>query len=403
MDARGLMDIRIKLLQAFLEIHHYDGILIRRIDNFAMATGGKRNYVSTFSDIGAYGLFVMRDGSVYFLGNNIEEKRALHEEIIDINSGDFTFWWYEDNATNLILNKCKGNIVSDDGSLGKNVHNELAILRSLLTEREMEKYRILGKLASEAMTDTLRQVKKGMSESEIAAILISEGAKRHCLMSVALVAVDQRIASYRHPIPRMPSLLNNSTKQCQLEKYAMVVGGFMREGLVVSMTRFVQVDDLSKDILDQYERICGVDALLQRETIPGRSLGDVFQVCKQAYKDMGFKEDEWKNHHQGGTTGYAGRTSKATPDSDFPILPDFWSKQLNKRFGIDVELGQAFAWNPSAPGVKSEDTFIMSASGLKEIVTATPSLPELDMSRVISGHTEIVKSSMHKNLSSLSS
>lgn len=394
MEERDLLDIRIKLLRLFLEQHHYDGILIRRIDNFYMATGGKRNYVSTFTDIGAYGLLVKRDGTVFFVGNNIEQKRALGEEIINYFNGDLTFWWYNDNTEKLIMDECNGAVVSDDGSVGKNVHNDLAILRSLLTDREMEKYRTLGKLASEAMTATLHQIEKGMTESEIAMILICEGVKRQCLMSVALVAVDHRIALYRHPIPRVSSLLHPSPEEGRLEKFAMVVGGFMREGLVVSMTRFIQVEELSKEIMDRYERICGVDAILQRETIPGRTLGDVFHACQKAYSDLGFGEDEWKNHHQGGATGYAGRTCKATPGSDFPILPDMWSGLFKKHFDMDVDLGQAFAWNPSAPGVKSEDTFILSASGLKEIVTATPSLPGVDLHNVIGERTDIVKSAM---------
>ncbi|MCC6156307.1 MAG: aminopeptidase P family protein, partial [Candidatus Hydrogenedentes bacterium] len=40
-----LFRTRVALVQAFLAANKYDGILISRIDNFAMATGGMRNWV----------------------------------------------------------------------------------------------------------------------------------------------------------------------------------------------------------------------------------------------------------------------------------------------------------------------------------------------------------------------
>ena len=60
--------------------------------------------------------------------------------------------------------------------------------------------------------------------------------------------------------------------------------------------------------------------------------------------------------------------------------------------GIDVEFGHAFAWNPSAVGVKSEDTFLLLPDGGKEIVTRTPGLPEVDLALVLGRPTDVVKS-----------
>ena len=57
-----LFRVRIGLIQAFLLDHQYDGILLSRTDNFAMATAGKRNYVSLCSDMGASSLFVTSAG-----------------------------------------------------------------------------------------------------------------------------------------------------------------------------------------------------------------------------------------------------------------------------------------------------------------------------------------------------
>lgn len=40
--------------------------------------------------------------------------------------------------------------------------------------------------------------------------------------------------------------------------------------------------------------------------------------------------------------------------------------------------GQAFSWNPTIAGVKSEDTFLV-LGGTQEIVTRTPSWPQKEV------------------------
>ena len=168
----------------------------------------------------------------------------------------------------------------------------------------------------------------------------------------------------------------------------------MREGLVASMTRFKKVADVPEKTLDAYRRICGVDALMQEASEPGKTLGDVFAACQQAYRDLGFPPDEWHNHHQGGTTGYAGRTCKATPGETFPIQAAGWAPRVKEIAGVETSFGHAFAWNPSAVGVKSEDTFILLHDGTREIVTATPQLPAVDLASVLGRATDVVKSGM---------
>lgn len=392
LNEKELFQVRVALVRAFLRDKGYDGILLSRADNFAMATGGKRNYIWTYSDAGANSLFITREGEAYFVGNNIEEPRLMAEELGALGCTIKPFLWFDDSAAAVARKAFSGNLVSDDGSLGSNVHAELAVLRALLTETELEKYRRLGRLAAEAMTATLRQIHAGMTEADIAALLIAEGVKRRCQVPVALVAADERIARFRHPLPTLGPLLSGSLKEHFVNGYVMVVGCFLREGLVVSITRFKQTGPLPQGIPDTLIRICGVDALIQEATMPGKTLGDVFVQCMQAYKMLGFPENEWHNHHQGGPTGYAGRTCRATPGETFPVLDAYWPQRLRDVLGRDIEFGSAFAWNPSARGVKSEDTFILRPDGIKEIVTHTPDLPPVDLASVLGRETRVVKS-----------
>jgi len=394
MTERELFRVRIALVQAFLHENGYDGILLSRVDNFAMATGGKRNYVNFASDMGANSLFVTRDGDAYFAGNTIEEPRVMGEELQALGCESKNFLWFEDDAASVVKNAFSGTLVSDDGSLGANVNEVLAYLRALLAPGELAKYRKLGALAAESMLATLAVVEAGMSEADIAATLIAEGAKRRCMVPVALIAADERIAQFRHPLPTTGPLTQGSLKEKTVHGYVMVVGCFFREGLVTSITRFKQVGDVPANIHDAYRRVCGVDAVMQEASEPGKTLGEVFDTCRAAYRDLGFPENEWHNHHQGGTTGYSARTAKGAPGEPFPIVDEAWSRRVKEIAGLEVSFGHAFAWNPSGVGVKSEDTFILTADGKKEIVTATPSLPAVDLDSVLGRHTAVVKSAM---------
>jgi len=242
------------------------------------------------------------------------------------------------------------------------------------------------------MTATLDTIEAGVTENEIAATLVAEGMMRSCQVPVALVAADERIAKYRHPLPTQAPLMGAGLQARAVRGYVEVVGCFLREGLVVSLTRFKRVGDLPAGIEDAYRRICTVDAAMQIETVPGLTLGDVFAECQQAYADYGFPPDEWHNHHQGGSTGYAGRTCFGSPGETFPVLDSFWPAKLREHFGMDAAFGSAFAWNPSAAGVKSEDTFLVLPNGTKEIVSLTPALPTIDLAPVLGMAPSVIKS-----------
>ncbi|GMW03973.1 MAG: hypothetical protein AMXMBFR84_51070 [Candidatus Hydrogenedentota bacterium] len=396
MSSAELFRIRVTLVQAWLRDRGYDGVLLTRHDNFSMATGGKRNYIYTMSELGSNSLFITKEGKAFFVGNTIEKPRIMDEELAGFDADVCDFLWFNESAGGAVSKKFTGSLVSDDGSLGKNVHEDLACIRALLTEVELEKYRRLGRLAAEAMAATLDAIKPGTAEIDIAATLVAEGRKRRCLVPVALVAADDRIAKYRHPLPTEAPLLGTGLEEKAVRGYVMVVGCFHKEGLVVSMTRFKQVGELPHGLSDTYARICAVDAVMQEATQPGQTLGDVFAACQWAYQEFGFPQNEWHNHHQGGATGYAGRTKKGTPGEPFPVGDTVWASRVSAITGSRIAFGSAFAWNPSAVGVKSEDTFILTPEGTREIVTLTPSLPRVDLASVLGRETDVVKSGISR-------
>jgi antitoxin VapB len=123
------------------------------------------------------------------------------------------------------------------------------------------------------------------------------------------------------------------------------------------MVCFGRPDD---DLLRRHDSVIRVDACEIAASRPGRSLGEVMRKGADRYAAEGFP-DEWKLHHQGGLTGYAGREIFATSSSTYI-----------------VEAGNALAWNPSITRVKSEDTVLITDDGF-EVLTRTDQWPEHDV------------------------
>ncbi|HSD85529.1 MAG TPA: M24 family metallopeptidase, partial [Anaerolineae bacterium] len=227
--------------------------------------------------------------------------------------------------------------------------NEMARLRANLLPEEGERYRALSQACAEAMNAAIRVVRPGQSEFEIAALLDRETFARGVQPIVNLIATDERIFNFRHPLPTGK----------KMAKYAMLVLCGRKYGLITSVTRLVHFGRLPDDLRRKLEAVAHIDATFIAATRPGRTLSEVFQRATEAYALTGFA-DEWQRHHQGGPAGYEPREWVATPTS-----PE------------TVEVGQVYAWNPSITGTKSEDTILVGSNG-NEVLTLIPDWPMLD-------------------------
>lgn len=156
---------------------------------------------------------------------------------------------------------------------------------------------------------------------------------------VCLVAADDRIARRRHPLPTSR----------RIHEQVMIALCIERDGLVCSITRLVSFTLVSDDLRRRHEAVCGVEAAAVVGTRVGRSLRQVFAEIVESYARAGFR-DEWRLHHQGGSTGYQPRDVIATPEN--PTV---------------VQANQAFAWNPSIAGTKGEDTMLATPEGFRWI------------------------------------
>jgi len=332
-----LEEVNAKLARtrAFIAEAGLGAMVINTRANFAWLTAGGSSHVVLSSEMGVGALIVTPDGQ-HLLTDNIEAPRLEDEEVGELPFEiDFMQWDEKDNEE--MLATIATPPFGSDAPLpwAQDVSGGFNRLRWQLMEPEIERYEVIARAASEAIAQTGREIEPGMSEHEIAGMLMHRGFAAGAQPFVALVATDERMRRYRHPIPT----------DKRLERHAMLVIGVTKWGLGVFATRMVHFGEPPAELQDKHAACCYVDACLNLETVPGASIADVFAKAVAAYEETGYA-DEWRLHHQGGATGYAGREYKGAFDCEEIVLAN-----------------QPFAWNPSIVGTKSEDTMVTTEDG----------------------------------------
>lgn len=334
--------------EALLRSRHLDALVLKRVSSVAWATCGAPTYVNTASDTGVATL-VIKPGERHLITTRIEAPRLEKEEGL-VKQG-WTFhvgdWFEADKAlAQLTVGGRTGADVQLPGMA--DLADSVSAMRSQLLPEEEARFRDLGKLCAAAMNAAVQRVKPGQSEQEIAAGLAYETQSRGAQAIVNLIATDERIYNYRHPLPT----------DKKLDKYAMVVLCGRKYGLVCSVTRLVHFGPLPAELQRKMEAVAQIDATYINATRPGATLGEIFAKAQAQYAATGFA-DEWQLHHQGGPAAYEAREVIATPGMT-----------------ATVAAGQVYAWNPSITGAKSEDTFLVSKQG-NEVLTVVDGWPTL--------------------------
>ena len=338
---------KLERIQSLLTSKKLNALLLRKVSSVAWATGGASSYINTAVSEGAGSLLITPKGR-YLITTNIEAPRFDKEEGLLAQGWELSQspWYAEDTTAGLTVGFKLGVDGAYPGAI--DLSNEIARLRANLLPVEQDRFRELGKRCAAAMQAAIRAVRPGQTEFEIAARLGMETQQRGVQPIVNLIATDERIFNFRHPLPT----------DKKMEKYAMLVLCGRRQGLVCSITRLVYFGHLPSAIQRKADAVARIDAVFAAATRPGQLLGQVFARAVAAYAETGFA-DEWQLHHQGGPAGYEPREYLGVPGSTDVVT-----------------LGQAYAWNPSITGVKSEDTILVGEKSA-EVITAMPDWPAI--------------------------
>ena len=325
-------------LRALMSQRGLEAVWIRKQPNFSWCTGGGLNMVGIATEMGVTSLVLTRTGR-HLIASNIEAGRMLKEEGL----GDLGFQlveqpWHEENDPGLVK-KVAGSLarVGTDAPVGdcQNVEGDLRKLRFSLTENEIERYRFLGERLSRTVEKVALGVRPGDAECEIAGRIAPELWKDRIDPTGFQVAADERAYTFRHPIP--------TTRL--VKRYVMICVNARYKGLITTITRLVHLGKPDPALLAQYAANLEIENRMIAATRFGVAASVPFGVGLAAYKELGY-EKEWTLHHQGGAMGYYARDIKVTSATTEPVAEN-----------------QAYCWNPSISGTKTEDGFVVTPQG----------------------------------------
>jgi len=316
-------------LRELMDEHGVGALLLSRPANFAWYTGGADNRVDHGDPVGVASILLTRDGT-YILTNNIEAPRMREEQTPEMEVVEHP--WHEGPAA--LLRELTGAGMGTDFSseFGQDLSAEISPLRYVLDDEAIAAYRRLCEDTVLAVSEAADPLSPETDELEAAAMLSAACRERDIFVPVLLAASEERLVRYRHPVPHSGPL----------GKQAMLVACAERGGLFASVTRMVYFEEPDPQTARRQDACEEVLRRMREEaTRVGSTLAQAFEDCRRFYSEAGFP-DGWRDHHQGGMTGYASREIIATQGTH-----------------EEIRVHQAFAWNPSLVGAKAEETFVL--------------------------------------------
>jgi len=310
-------------------------VVLRRPENFAWYSGGADNRVDHASPTGVAEIVVTRTAD-HVVTDNIEAPRMREEQT---PGWDVVAYPWHTGPGDLIRELAGGGAIGGDAPDPSDVEVDVAglvaPLRYRLDDEAVDRYRAVAADTVAAVDAACATLTPAVTETEAAGVVLGACRSAGLFTPALMVAGAARLPRHRHPIPG----------GAPLGARAMVVVCAERGGLYANLTRFVHFEPPDAELAAKLEACQGILARLRDAARPGRTLGEVFDDCRRFYADAGHG-DGWRHHHQGGLTGYRSREVIAAPG-----------------VGVEIAAGQAFAWNPSLPGAKAEETFVLTAAG----------------------------------------
>jgi antitoxin VapB len=342
------MSEKLTRLQRALTQWQVDAVLLTRRDNIAWLTEGASYYVVERAETGVASLLITPD-SVLLLAPENEMPRMLAEEPLPFACIAQSYPWFQSLSSVLPHSK----IGSDMPLAGtSDVQSNMVALRQGLNANEQQRLRSLGRETAQIVEGVARQIHAGVTEWQVEAEIVAACLARGIRPMCTLVAADERIAAFKHPVPT----------QKKLARQLLITLGAERHGLHVSLTRFIHIGEPEQALRQKLISVSQIHADVLWATQPNRRWSAVFNAIQDAYQQHGHV-DAWRDHHQGGPAGYGCRDWIVTPDTQGNVLTD-----------------TAVAWNPTLSGVKSEDTFLLTADGC-EALTRSGDWPLISVQR----------------------
>ncbi|RJS93039.1 Xaa-Pro peptidase family protein [Salinisphaera sp. Q1T1-3] len=344
------MSERLTRLREAMAARGIEALRLVHRDNVAWLTEGATYHVVERAEVGVASL-VITPARVLLVAPSNEIDRLMTEEPCPFALEPLTYPWFGDEAG--VLRQAIGEVAlaSDVSWPGAaDVGDWLIEQRFDLNAAECRRFAELGRATATRVEAVARRLRIGMTEREVEAEILHDCLAVGIRPVCTLVAFDDRIDAFPHPIPT----------ERRLQRRALITVGAARDGLNVSLTRLVHFGSPDTAARERLQQLAGIHARTLACLRVGMPLAEVFDTITAAYAAVGVPEG-WQRHHQGGPAGYGCRDRILAPGVAGHVVAD-----------------QAFAFNPTLPGSKNEDTALLTGDGV-EWLTRTGDWPLIEV------------------------
>lgn len=344
---------KLQLIRQTLIETETQGLRLRGTDWFAWATAGASNTVLLTAETGVAEVLVTAQDA-WVLTDEIEAQRLQDEELPANFKLHINPWADAATRESFVRDATdNGKVLSERPipHVEKRLPESLQHHKRVMMSSELERYRQVGRKASDAMTEVLKAAQPTWTEYQLAGAGAEALWARGLHPALTLVAGERRLPLYRHA---------TATGE-QIGRQGMLVFCARGYGLYANLTRFVCFGKLSDESAELHRHVREIEADALNLCQPGTAMDAVYHALAQAYQQHGFP-NAIREHHQGGTTGYLAREIVANPTTTDTLAE-----------------GIAVAWNPSLSGAKIEDTFVILNDGKLENLTSDAKFPSLEV------------------------
>lgn len=324
-------DLKLRRIRDYIKKNRYTGMILSRQDNFNWITSGGNSRVVVPKDEG-FAAIVVTQEQVYMVAQVMDGSRIMDEEMQSLDAEYIPLRWYEEPINERAVKLAGANPVSDVQITGsQNRLRDIYDLHFPLTQEEIDRLKKLGAISDYILNKVAKEIKPGMVDYEVEAMLLYEYAKQNIQCDVLLIGTDDRIYNYRHPSPAGR----------KLGSYVLLHPAVRSGGLHCNITRSVYFgDSLPKDIEKAYSAVSQIEVYCMSMCRTGNRWSDILEGQKKMLKELGF-EEEWKGHYPGGRTGY------------FVCQTDLSMDRENR-----IKNNEAYDWFITVTGAKVEELAI---------------------------------------------
>lgn len=340
------LDHKLSVIRNTLRETGATGLRLRGTDWFSWATAGATHTVLLAAETGGAEVLVT-ENDAWILTDEIEAQRLQDEEFSGSRGEVFQIYshpWAEAEKREAFVREVTGNGTVLRDRAPQALPSSLIQQKRILLPSELDRYRQVGRLASEAMTEVLTQAQPDWTEFQLAGAGAQAMWARGLHPALTLAAGERRLPLYRHPIPTHD----------RIGQIAMLVFCARGFGLYASLTRFVCFGEPSDEQQTLHQKIQAIEATALDQCRINTPLNQIYNALQNAYEQEGYP-NAIREHHQGGTTGYLAREIIATPAATDRLVAN-----------------TAIAFNPSLRGAKIEDTFVLREDSTLENLTLDP-------------------------------